>query len=196
MLSNRGLMNTKQRYIVAVTGASGSIYAIQLINELLSCDQVSEIAVIISERGAEVMTFEHCELMLSDPRITIYDNSDMFAPTASGSAHYNAMIIVPCSMGTVGRVACGVSGDLISRSADVMLKERRQLIMVVRESPFNTIHLRNMTTLSECGATILPASPSFYSHPSTIDQLCRSVTERIVSHLGLKLPHFEWGAEK
>ena len=117
----------------------------------------------------------------------------MFAPVASGSAEYDAMVVVPASMGSVGRIAAGVSLSLIERAADVMLKECRRLIFVVRETPYSLIHLRNMTTLTEAGAVILPASPSFYSHPQTLEEALRTVVERIISHLGVKLPHYKWG---
>jgi 4-hydroxy-3-polyprenylbenzoate decarboxylase len=105
------------------------------------------------------------------------------------------MVVVPASMGSVGRIAAGVSLSLIERAADVMLKERRRLIVVVRETPYSLIHLRNMTTLTEAGAVILPASPSFYSHPTTLDQVAMTVVERIVAHIGIKAPHYEWRSE-
>ena len=117
----------------------------------------------------------------------------MFAAVASGSAAYDAMVVVPASMGSVGRIASGVSLSLIERAADVMLKERRRLIVVVRETPYSLIHLRNMTTLTEAGAIILPASPSFYSHPQTITEAALTVVERIVAHLGVVLPRYKWG---
>lgn len=180
------------KIIVAVTGASGAIYARQCLERLLQCNDVEQIALIMSHRGEEVTRYEGITLP-HDPRIIRYSVDDMFAPTASGSARYDAMIIVPASMGTIGRIASGVSLSLIERSADVMLKERRRLICVVRETPYSLIHLRNMTTLTEAGAIILPASPSFYSHPCTIDELAATVTERVLTHAGIDLPHYEWG---
>lgn len=186
--------HTPIKIIVAVTGASGAIYARLLVERLLDADSTTEIALIFSENGREVTEYEGETIRINDPRITLYDNVDMFAPPASGSARFDAMVVVPCSMGALGRIAGGVSGDLIARSADVMLKERRKLILVARETPLNTIHLTNMTTLSQCGAIILPASPSFYSHPSTIESLCGTVVDRILSLLGVDSQRFEWGA--
>lgn len=180
------------KIIVAVTGASGAIYARQCLERLLQCNDVEQIALIMSHRGEEVTRYEGIDFPC-DPRIIRYSVDDMFAPTASGSARYDAMIIVPASMGTIGRIASGVSLSLIERSADVMLKERRRLICVVRETPYSLIHLRNMTTLTEAGAIILPASPSFYSHPCTIEELAATVTERILVHAGIDLPHYQWG---
>lgn len=180
------------KIIVAVTGASGAIYARQCLERLLQCNDVEQIALIMSRRGEEVAHYEGITLP-QDQHIVRYSVDDMFAPTASGSARYDAMIIVPASMGTIGRIASGVSLSLIERSADVMLKERRRLICVVRETPYSLIHLRNMTTLTEAGAIILPASPSFYSHPCTIDELAATVTERVLTHAGIDLPHYQWG---
>ena len=116
-------------------------------------------------------------------------------PPASGSARYDAMIVVPCSVGTAGRIASGVSQTLIERAADVMLKERRRLILVVRETPLSLIHLRNLTALAECGAVVLPAAPSFYARPADIESLCATVTERIVALVCPEAEHYEWGAE-
>lgn len=183
------------KIIVAVTGASGAIYARKLIERLTVSDIPLQIAVIVSHHGREVMQFEGEALPDSDPRIIFYDNEDMFAPVASGSAGYDAMIIVPCSMGNVGRIASGVSYDLIGRAADVMMKERKMLVAVVRETPLSTIHLRNLTTLSECGAVILPASPSFYSSPCDIDALCDTVVERIMKILCLPYEGFRWNGK-
>lgn len=180
------------KIIVAVTGASGAIYARQCLERLLQCNDVEQIALIMSRRGEEVARYEGIDFPC-DPRIVCYSVDDMFAPTASGSARYDAMIIVPASMGTIGRIASGVSLSLIERSADVMLKERRRLICVVRETPYSLIHLRNMTTLTEAGAIILPASPSFYSHPRNIEELAATVTERVLAHAGINLPHYQWG---
>lgn len=181
------------RVIVAVTGASGSIYAVQLIDSLLKSAQVDEVAIIRSRCGEEVMEFEGQELTICDPRITTFDNDDMFSAVASGSAGYDAMVVVPCSMGSLSRISMGTSSDLISRAADVMLKERRQLILVTREAPLSLIHLRNMVTVTESGGVVLPASPSFYSHPEGIEELCMTVTERVMQMLRVDAPHYQWG---
>lgn len=179
------------KIIVAVTAASGAIYARQLLEQLVASPQVENIALILSTNAEAVAETEGVTLPESG-KITRYANDNLFASPASGSARWNAMVIVPSSVGTVGRVAAGVSQTLIERAADVMLKERRQLVVVVRETPLSLIHLRNMTTLTEAGAIILPASPSFYSRPTDIEELCSTVTERIVSLLGIDAPHFEW----
>ena len=181
------------KVVVAVTGASGGVYARKCLEQLLQAAEVEQIALILSDMAVKVLEFEGVELP-QDERIALYSNDDMFAPAASGSAGYDAMVVVPASMGSVGRIASGVSSSLIERAADVMLKERRKLIVVVRETPYSLIHLRNMTTLTEAGAVVLPASPSFYSHPKSLDDAIMTVVERIIAHVGVSQPHFEWGS--
>ena len=127
-----------------------------------------------------------------DPRVEVFDNGDMFASVASGSAVWDAMAVVPCSMGTLGRIASGASDSLITRAADVMLKERRPLALVVRETPLNLIHLRNMVTVTEAGGVVLPASPSFYSRPGSVEELCSTVSQRVAAILGVDTPKYEW----
>ncbi len=180
------------KVVVAITGASGSIYARLTIEALLRAPEVEQIALIYSDTAREVMAFEGEQISTSD-KITVYDNHNLFAPPASGSAAYDAMVVVPSSVGTMGRIAHGLSQTLIERAADVMLKERRRLMLVVREAPYSLIHLRNMTTLTEAGAIIIPASPSFYSHPSTIEEACQTVVERVIALLGIEQPHYVWG---
>lgn len=180
------------KVVVAVTAASGAIYARQLLEQLIGCEDVERIALIYSANAEAVVATEGVSLPESE-KITLYRNDDLFAAPASGSASWDAMVIVPSSVGTVGRIASGVSQSLIERAADVMLKERRRLIVVVRETPLSLIHLRNMTTLTEAGAVILPAAPSFYSRPESIEALCLTVTERIVALLGISAPHYTWG---
>lgn len=179
------------RVIVAITGASGSIYARLTIEALLRAPEVEQIALVYSDTAREVVAFEGVDIP-SDERIKLYDNHDLFAPVASGSAAYDAMIVVPSSVGTLGRIAHGLSQTLIERAADVMLKERRRLILVVREAPYSLIHLRNMTALTEAGGIVVPASPSFYSHPLTIEEACMTVVERVIALLGIDQPHYEW----
>ena len=179
------------RVIVAITGASGSIYARLTIEALLRAPEVEQIALVYSDTAREVVAFEGVDIP-SDERIKLYDNHDLFAPVASGSAAYDAMIVVPSSVGMLGRIAHGLSQTLIERAADVMLKERRRLILVVREAPYSLIHLRNMTALTEAGGIVVPASPSFYSHPSTIEEACMTVVERVIALLGIDQPHYEW----
>ncbi|MBO5234674.1 MAG: UbiX family flavin prenyltransferase [Alistipes sp.] len=179
------------RVIVAITGASGSIYARLTIEALLRAPEVEQIALLYSDTAREVVAFEGVDIP-SDERIKLYDNHDLFAPVASGSAAYDAMIVVPSSVGTLGRIAHGLSQTLIERAADVMLKERRRLILVVREAPYSLIHLRNMTALTEAGGIVVPASPSFYSHPLTIEEACMTVVERVIALLDIDQPHYEW----
>lgn len=182
-----------KKVIVAVTGASGAIYARQVMERLVPVRELEEIAVIFSDNGRAVMEYERESLPVDDGRVRVFGNGDMFAAPASGSAGYEAMVIVPCSAGSAGRIAAGVSSDLIGRAADVMLKERRPLVLVVRETPFGTIHLRNLAALSECGAVILPASPSFYSRPTGVEELCATVSDRVIKMLGLPYGGFSWG---
>ena len=183
------------RVVVAITGASGSIYARLTIEALLRSHEVEHIALVFSDTAREVVAFEGVEIPV-DERISLYDNHDLFAPVASGSAAYDAMVVVPSSVGTLGRIAHGLSQTLIERAADVMLKERRRLLLVVREAPYSLIHLRNMTALTESGAIIVPASPSFYSHPATIEEACQTVVERVVALLGIEQPHYVWRGDE
>lgn len=143
------------KLILAVTAASGAVYARQTAERLAALDCVESVALVYSDVAPTVMAHEGVALP-DHPKFVRYDNRDLFAPPASGSARYDAMIVVPCSVGTAGRIASGVSQTLIERAADVMLKERRRLILVVRETPLSLIHLRNLTALAECGAVVLP----------------------------------------
>ncbi len=186
-------MERKRNIIVGVTGASGALYARLLCHRLTQVDAIGQIALIVTRNGLAVSGYEDDPLWMDNPRFTRYDHDDLFAPPASGSASFDAMVVIPCSMGMIGRIATGVSNDLISRAADVMLKEHRRLVLVPRETPLNTIHLRNLTTLSECGAIICPATPSFYPFPQDIESLCGTVIERVLTLLGVELSHYEWG---
>ena len=176
------------RFVVAITAASGAIYARLTIERLLASPCVSEIALVCSRHAREVMAHEGVSLPV-DTRIREYANDDMFAPPA----RYDGMAVVPSTVGTVGRVAAGTAQSLIERAADVMLKERRRLVFVVRETPLSLIHLRNMAALTEAGAVILPASPSFYAAPQGIEELCGTVADRTVALLGVDIPRYEWG---
>lgn len=184
----------KRRIIIGITGASGSLYARLLVEKLLTYNNV-EISVIVTDNGMSVMRFEDNADWLQNKKLRCHDNHNYFSGPASGSAHFDAMVILPCSMGTIGRIASGISTDLLTRAADVMLKERRKLIIVPRETPLSTIHLRNMTALSECGAIICPASPSFYNRPESIEAACETVTNRVLSLLGFDPGVAEWGAK-
>lgn len=191
-----GIMKNKKRIIVAITGASGSIYAHNLLKKLVTLrDDVEEIALIVSETGEQVWHYEMEEdFPVSEP-IKRYNNFSFFAPTASGSAGYDAMVVIPCTAGTLGRIANGISNDLIARSADVMLKERKTLILTLRESPYNLIHIENMQKVTLAGGIIFPASPSFYSKPQDINSLTDTVTDRVLGLLGLASTGFKWGED-
>lgn len=187
----------KKKVVVGITGASGAIYGKLLLDRLGSLeDQVSECGVIFSANSIQVWNYELGPFDPLEIPFRIYDPSDLFAPMASGSAGYDAMIIVPCSMGTLSRIASGVSADLMTRAADVMLKERRTLILVTREAPLNLIHIRNMQLLTEAGAIICPASPAFYSKPETIQEMALTVVDRALALAGFDLPSFRWGADE
>ena len=179
------------KIIVAITGASGAIYARRTLEHLLESKQVERIALILSDTAKQVIEHEG-ERRPASERIELSDTHERFSSVASGSAAWDAMIIVPASMGSVGRIAAGISQTLIERAADGLLKERRRRVIVLRETPYSLIHLRNMTTLTEAGAIILPASPSFYSNPETILQAVDTVVERIMAHIGIKAPHYEF----
>lgn len=183
----------KKKLIVAVSGASGSIYAKQLLMQLKAkSNQIEDLALIFSKNALKVWEHELNEIP-GDFGFTRFENSDMFAAVASGSANYTHMVILPCSMGMIGRIANGIADDLISRAADVMLKEQRKLIVVPRESPFNLIHIENLKRLNLSGAIICPANPSFYSMPKTIEDLANTVVHRIIDLLDIQHESFRWG---
>lgn len=178
---------------VAVTGASGSIYAKVLLEKLQELkDQVTEVSLVWSDNAFTVWQHELGNTSYEAFPFRKYDKNDFMAPFASGSSSYEALIICPCSMGTLGRIAGGISNDLVTRAADVMLKERRKLICVVRETPYNLIHLKNMTTLTEAGGIICPATPSFYSQPKTLEDAAYTVIHRVLQLCGLKADGYRW----
>ncbi|MBC7553730.1 MAG: UbiX family flavin prenyltransferase [Taibaiella sp.] len=179
---------------VAVSGASGAIYAKVLLEKLQQLkDQVSHVGVIWSDNARTVWVHELGNKDYEKLDVTVWDKNDFMAPIASGSSSYNALIICPCSMGTLGRIAGGISNDLVTRAADVMLKERRKLICVVRETPYNLIHLRNMTTVTEAGGIICPATPSFYSNPTTAEDIAYTVIQRVLQLAGIETGGYKWG---
>ena len=183
------------KIVVAVTGASGSIYARLLLKKLLALkDQWQSLAVVMTENAKEVWKTELDNEEYASYTIPFFSQRDFSAPFASGSGKYNTMIIIPCSMGTLGRIATGVSSDLITRAADVILKERRKLICVVRDTPYNLVHIRNMETLTLAGGIICPATPSFYSKPKTIEEVAATVVDRVLDLAGLDISTFRWGA--
>jgi 4-hydroxy-3-polyprenylbenzoate decarboxylase len=182
-----------RKIVLAITGASGSIYALKLLEALKELKSPpEEIAVIFSDTAKEIWEAEIGHKYIAKAPENEYSNNSYFAPFASGSTHYDTMIICPASMGTTGRIANGTSDDLIARTADVMLKERRQLIIVPREAPYNLVHIKNMKTLTRAGAIICPASPSFYSKPDTINDLLKTVVDRILDLAGFDINAFRW----
>jgi 4-hydroxy-3-polyprenylbenzoate decarboxylase len=182
------------KIIVAVTGASGAVYAKILLDKLLQIkDQWQELGVVMSNNAKAIWQAELGNASYHQYDANFYDIHDFSAPFASGSAKFNIMLVVPCSMGTLGRIASGMSNDLITRAADVMLKERRKLIVAVRETPYSLIHLKNMEALTLAGGIVCPATPSFYSLPQTIEELAGTVIDRIIDLSGLKISGYEWG---
>jgi len=183
-----------RKIVVAITGASGSIYAKVLLDKLSALrSQLEAIAVVMSDNAKDVWKFELQNEAYRDYPFTFYDKGDFYAPFASGSAKFDTMIVCPCSMGTLARIATGMSSDLTTRAADVILKERRKLILVPRETPLNLIHLRNMQTVVEAGGMICPASPSFYSLPQHFEALAATVVDRVLELAGLPAGGYEWG---
>jgi len=192
----------ERRLMVAVTGASGAIYARSFLGMVWThYDRIyltaSENSAVLLEQELGVGSIDDLPPEPVRERIQILDPNDMTAPPASGSHDYEGLVIVPCSMGTAGRIAAGVSTDLVTRAADVCLKEKRKLILVVRETPLSVIHLRNLTELAETGAVIMPAAPGFYGKPGRIQDLVDFICARIMQHLGIKQAVMaEWGASE
>ncbi len=186
---------SSRRLVVGIGGASGAIYAVRFLRQAVR--HFDEVYVTLSSNAAAVLATEMdirlspkptaLELLGIDaPQIKFCSPGDYFTPPASGSFRHAGMVIIPCSMGTAGRIANGISNDMMTRAADVCLKENRKLILVVRETPWNLIHLRNLTTLAEAGATVLPAAPSFYQNPQTIEDLVDTIVARTLQQLGVE----------
>jgi len=202
-----------KKIVIGITGASGSIYAKVLLDKISSLrNQIEKAGVVMSDNAKYVWKLElgneDYKLMLDregrksnnarsgiqkSKHFSVYNKSDFTAPFASGSAGYDTMIICPCSMGTMGRIASGISDDLITRAADVILKERRRLILVIRDTPYNLIHINNMKLITETGGIICPATPSFYSKPKNFEELAETVVDRALHLAGFELKGFEWG---
>jgi 4-hydroxy-3-polyprenylbenzoate decarboxylase len=196
------------QFIVALTGASGQIYALRLLRRLL--DAGAGISVILSEPACVTLGAE-CDIKLNAgapdvgkllgedtpglDRIRCFNPRQISAPVASGSNRHDGMVIVPCSMGTLGRVAHGTSDDLISRTADVALKERRKLLLVTREMPLSLVHLRNMQSVTEAGAVVMYACPHFYHRPQTVEEVVDSVVERVLDHLAVDSDIKRWRSD-
>ena len=198
-----------RHFVVAITGASGSVYGLRLISELLRAGE--RVSLILTSTGRQVLQHEtgldwSAEIKEQRHQVQEYFASiavdcmaidDFWAGAASGSAAADAMIVIPCSMGTAGRIAAGLSGNLLERAADVMLKERRQLILVPRETPFSTIHLENLLRLSQAGAVVLPAMPGFYHGPEKIDDLVDFVVGKVLDQLNVEHSLFaRWGESR
>jgi len=182
-----------RKVVIAITGASGSVYSKILLDKLaILKDQWDEVSVVMTDNAKQVWATELGNTDFGQYPFKFYSTTDFNAPFASGSGQYNIMILVPCSMGTLGRIATGVSNDLISRAADVILKERRRLICVVRDTPYNLIHIRNMETVTLAGGIICPASPSFYSKPKTIEEAAATVVDRVLDLSGFDINTFRW----
>lgn len=187
----------KQRVVVAVGGSSGSIYAKVLFDRLQEMEaQWDRVGVVMSDNARYNWELELGDDSYKDYPFDFYQKNDFMAPFASGSARYTSMLVCPCSMGLMARIAQGTSNDLVTRAADVILKERRKLILVPRDTPYNLIHLRNMTSLTEAGAIICPATPSFYSKPTTFEALALTVVDRVLDLAGFAPDTYRWGSEQ
>ena len=183
----------KHKIIVAITGASGAIYAKVLLDKLEALqDQIDAVGIVMSKNAKDVWEFELDDDSYKNYPFDYYEKDNFMAPFASGSAQYNTMIIAPCSMGSMARIASGVSDDLVCRAADVILKERRKLILVSRDTPLNLIHINNMKTITEAGGVILPATPSFYSKPKSFEELAATVVDRAIDIADIEQNSYRW----
>lgn len=184
------------KLLIGITGASGSIYALSLIEGLKKFAASSvECHLVFSKTGRQVWEYELKENKIEDLDLTVYDPDDLFAPPASGSAGFEAMIVCPCSMGTLAKIANGISDNLLTRAADVMLKERKKIVLVPREAPYSLIHIENMRKVTEAGGVIYPASPYFYNHPKNITDIIDTVSLRLINMLGIETSLNKWGTQ-
>ncbi|MDD3878266.1 MAG: UbiX family flavin prenyltransferase [Bacteroidales bacterium] len=182
------------KIVIGITGASGSIYAEMLIKKIERLkSQVDVCHIVFSDCGKEVWDYELGKNKRDNLPFKIFAKDDFFAPFASGTSAYDVMIICPCTMGTLGRIAHGISNDLITRAADVFLKERKKLILVTREMPLNLIHINNMKSVTEAGGIICPASPSFYNSEAKTNDILETVVNKILNLAGFKIESFRWG---
>lgn len=200
------LVSPRFSLALAVTGASGSIFAVQMLHALENDDRVRRVYLVLSPSALRVFAEETgiaarhslVEKLLgrSSSKIEMLAHEDIGAPIASGSCAMDAMVVLPCSMGTLAGIAHGLAGNLIERSADVCLKERRRLVLCVRETPLNLIQIRNMAAVTEAGATVFPVIPTFYNHPQSVDDIARNYVHRVMQHVGLHQPGaFAWGED-
>ncbi len=184
----------QRKIAIAITGASGSVYAKVLLDKIVTLkSQISQLGIVMSDNARDVWKHELGNTDYENNNLTFFDKHDFNAPFASGSAGFDTLIVCPCSMGTLARIASGVSNDLITRAADVILKERRKLILVARETPYSLIHINNMKAVTEAGGIICPASPSFYSMPKTIEEVAATVISRVIDLAGLEDKSYRWG---
>jgi 4-hydroxy-3-polyprenylbenzoate decarboxylase len=201
----------RRTLVLAVTGASGSIFAAHMLRSLESDDRVAHVSLVVSPSALRVLAEEtslsgrtsliekllDCTPGASSGKIALLAHEDIGAPIASGSYPVDAMVVLPCSMGTLAGIAHGLAGNLIERAADVSLKERRRLVLCVRETPLNLIHLRNMAAAAEAGATVFPIIPTFYNHPQSIEDIARNYVHRVLQHIGLPQPGaYAWGSSE
>jgi 4-hydroxy-3-polyprenylbenzoate decarboxylase len=196
---------TPRTLVLAVTGASGSIFAVEMLRALELDPRIGRVHLVVSPSALRVLAEETgvsprnslVPKLLGSPseKISQLAHEDIGAPIASGSYPVDAMVILPCSMGTLAGIAHGMAGNLIERAADVCLKERRRLVLCIRETPLNLIQIRNMAAATEAGATIFPVIPTFYNHPQTVDEIARNYVHRVLQHIGLPQPDaYVWGA--
>jgi 4-hydroxy-3-polyprenylbenzoate decarboxylase len=183
------MMNTKRRYVLAITGASGAQFAVSLLGRMLTEPTVEQVLLLFSPTGQRCLLEEvglRPENLVKDTqKISLLDEKDLGAEISSGSALHSGMVIIPCSMGTLGRIASGTSDNLITRAADVCLKERRPLILCVRETPLNRIHMENMLRAHDSGAIVMPLMPAFYHSPKSVENLCDAFATRVLDQLGM-----------
>ncbi len=184
----------KKKLVLGVGGSSGSIYAKVLMDRLQQIpDQWAAVGVVMSDNAQFNWEYELGNRAFEQYPFDFYEKKDFMAPFASGSARYETMVVCPCSMGLMGRMAHGISDDLMTRAADVVLKERRRLILVPRDTPYSLLHINNMKSLTEMGAIICPASPSFYSRPKDFEALAATVVDRVLDLAGFDLDTYRWG---
>lgn len=193
--------------ILAVTGASGSIFALEMLRALEVDERVGRVHLVVSPSALRVFAEETriggrnslVEKLLghTSEKIVLLAHEDIGAPIASGSYPVDAMVVLPCSMGTLAGIAHGLAGNLIERAADVCLKERRRLVLCVRETPLNLIQIRNMASVTEAGATIYPVIPTFYNHPESVEDIARNFVHRVLQHIGLaQAGAYAWGSDE
>ncbi|MGB0862069.1 MAG: UbiX family flavin prenyltransferase [Saprospiraceae bacterium] len=182
-----------RKIVVGIGGSSGSIYAKVLLDKLAQAQtQLTAVGIVMSDNAKFNWEYELGNKAYKEYDFDFYEKKDFMAPFASGSAQYDTMIVCPCSMGLMARIAHGISDDLITRAADVILKERRQLILVPRDAPYNLIHINNMKVITEAGGIICPASPSFYSRPQTMEEVAATVVDRLLDLAKIKQSTYRW----